>query len=149
MARIRKILYPSDFSSASRHAFTTAMTMAKATRATLTILHVVVPSVPLVPEQYLDASVWERIDAQARRWGLAQLARSAVRARKIGLRVTTLLLEGDPPQRIVGTARRMRADFVVMGTHGREGISKFLLGSVAERVIATAPCPVVTVRGNK
>jgi nucleotide-binding universal stress UspA family protein len=149
MARIRQILYPSDFSSASHRAFATAMTMAKATGAKVTILHVVVPSVPLVPDQYLDASVWARIDAQARRWGSAQLARSAVRARKIGVRVTTLLLEGDPPRHIVGAARRMRADFVVIGTHGRTGISKFLLGSVAERMIATAPCPVVTVRGNK
>lgn len=148
MARIRKILYPSDFSSASRRAFTTAMTMAKANRATLTILHVLVPIVPLVPEQYLDTATWTRINAQARRWGYAQLARIAARARKSGLRVTTLLLEGDPSPHIVRAARGMRADFVVMGTHGRTGFSKFLLGSVAERVIATASCPVVTVRGT-
>ena len=46
------------------------------------------------------------------------------------------------------SARATRADLIVLGTHGRRGISKFLLGSVAERVIATAPCPVVAVRGK-
>jgi len=53
---------------------------------------------------------------------------------------------GDPSAQIVRTARSTRADLIVIGTHGRRGVSKFLLGSVAERVIATAPCPVLTVR---
>ena len=148
MARIRRILYATDFSSASRRAFATAMALAKANRATLTILHVIVPIAPLVPEQYLDTMAWARLDVQARRWGHAQLARLAARARKIGLRVTTLLLEGDPSRHILRAARGMGVDFVVMGTHGRTGFSKFLLGSVAERVIATASCAIVTVRGK-
>lgn len=124
------------------------MAMATSNGAGLTILHVIVPIVPLVPEQYLDTATWTRIDAQARRWGYAQLARLAARARKSGLRVTTLLLEGDPAQHIVRASRSTKADLVVMGTHGRKGFSKFFLGSVAERVIATAPCPIVTVRGR-
>jgi nucleotide-binding universal stress UspA family protein len=148
MAGIRRILYPSDFSRASRRAFTTAMAMAKANRAALTILHVIVSIVPLVPEQYLDTATWTRIDAQTRRWGYAQLARLAARARKSGLRVTTLLLEGDPSQHIVRASRSTKAGLVVMGTHGRKGLSRFFLGSVAERVVATARCPVVTVRGT-
>ena len=148
MARITRILHPSDFSSMSNRALTTAMALARATGGTLTILHVNVPIVPLVPEQYLDTPTWERVNAQARRWGNARLTRVAARARKSGLRVQTLFLEGDPSRHILGTARRMRADFVVMGTHGRTGFSKFLLGSVAERVVAGASCPVVTVRGR-
>jgi nucleotide-binding universal stress UspA family protein len=143
----RTILYPTDFSSASRPAFTTAMTLAKTTRATLTILHVIVPIVPLVPEQFLDTATWARIDRRAREWGYTQLGRLAARARKRGLRVTTVLCEGDPSRHIVATARGLPAGFVVMGTHGRRGISRFLMGSVAERVVALSSCPVVTVKG--
>jgi nucleotide-binding universal stress UspA family protein len=148
MARTIRILHPSDFSSASNRALTTAIAMARATGGALTIVHVNVPIVPLVPEQYLDTPTWERVNAQARRWGNARLTRVATRARKRGLTVKTLLLEGDPSRHIIGAARRMHADYVVMGTHGRTGFSKFLLGSVAERVIAGAACPVVTVRGR-
>jgi nucleotide-binding universal stress UspA family protein len=56
------------------------------------------------------------------------------------------MVTGDPSSQIVRTARSLRADMIVLGTHGRRGVSRFLLGSVAERVIATAPCPVLTVR---
>jgi nucleotide-binding universal stress UspA family protein len=148
MSASRTVLHPTDFSNASRAAFTTAMTLAQTTRATLTILHVIVPIVPLVPEQFLDTATWARLDRKAREWGYARLRQLAARARKRGLRVTTLLCEGDPSRHIVITARGCRAGFVVMGTHGRRGISRFLLGSVAERVVALAPCPVVTVRGK-
>jgi nucleotide-binding universal stress UspA family protein len=146
MASIRRILYASDFSKASRRAFATALTMARSEHATLTVVHVVVPFVPPVPEQYLDAATWDQIDAQARRWGRQQLTRLTERARKAGVRVVMLLVEGDPAEQIVRAARSKRADLVVVGTHGRRGFSKFFLGSVAERVVATAPCPVVTVR---
>ena len=148
MTRIRRILYASDFSTTSRRAFLTAVAMAKSNRATLTILHVYVPIVPLVPEQYIESATWERIDTQARQWGQRQLARLAEKAKKTGVRVTSLLLLGDPAGQIVRAARSKRADLVVVGTHGRTGVSKFFLGSVAERVVATAPCPVVTVRGT-
>ena len=59
-----------------------------------------------------------------------------------------MMVTGDPAQQIVRMARSKRADLIVVGTHGRRGFSKFFLGSVAERVIATAPCPVMTVRGK-
>jgi nucleotide-binding universal stress UspA family protein len=68
------------------------------------------------------------------------------RAKKSGIRVAATMVTGDPSAQIVRTARSTRADLIVIGTHGRRGVSKFLLGSVAERVIATAPCPVLTVR---
>jgi nucleotide-binding universal stress UspA family protein len=142
------ILYASDFSTASRRGFATALAMAKASRATLTILHVVVPVVPLVPEQYLEAATWDRINAQARRWGQRQLTALAQRARRAGVRSVPLLREGDPARQIVLAARSTRAGLLVVGTHGRRGLSKFILGSVAQRVVTTAPCPVVTVRGR-
>jgi universal stress protein A len=145
---MRRILFASDFSKASGKAFTTAMTMAKANQATLTILHVIVPFVPIVPEQYINTVTWEQIDRQARRWSQRQLVKLVDRAKKAGIRAVGLLLEGDPAQQIVRAARSKRADLLVVGTHGRTGLSKLFVGSVAARVVATASCPVATVRGK-
>ena len=146
MKRIRRILYATDFSKASRRAFTTALAMAKANNAVLTILHVNVPIMPLVPEQVIRSDTWEKLDTEARRWSRRRLAGIAKRAKTTGTRANTLLMNGDPSQQIVHAARSTRAEMIVVGTHGRTGFSKFMLGSVAGRVVATAPCPVVTVR---
>jgi nucleotide-binding universal stress UspA family protein len=148
MPRLRRILFASDFSKASGKAFTTALTMAKANRATLTILHVIVPFTPIIPEQYINTQTWEQIDSQARRWSQQQLARLTEKAKKAGVRVAGLLLEGDPAQKIARAARSKRADLLIVGTHGRTGLTKFFVGSVAGRVVATAACPVVTVRSR-
>ena len=148
MAGIRRILLASDFSKASRKAFATAVAMAKAHRATLTILHVIVPFTPIVPEQYIDTRSWEPIDREARRWSQRQLRRLTVRAKSAGVRVVGLLLEGDPAQQIARASRSKRADLLVVGTHGRTGLTKFFVGSVAARLVATASCPVVTVRSK-
>jgi universal stress protein A len=145
---MRRILFASDFSKASGKAFTTAMTMAKANQATLTILHVIVPFVPIIPEQYINTVTWEQIDRQARRWSQRQLVKLVDRAKKAGIRAVGLLLEGDPAQQIVRAARSKRAELLVVGTHGRTGLSKLFVGSVAARVVATASCPVATVRGK-
>lgn len=148
MPRVRRVLFASDFSKASGKAFTTALTLAKANRATLTILHVIVPFTPIVPEQYINTATWEQIDSQTRRWSQQQLARLTEKAKKAGIRVVGLLLEGDPAQQITRAARSKRADVLVVGTHGRTGLTKFFVGSVAGRVVATASCPVVTVRST-
>lgn len=148
MKRIRHVLYASDFSGASRRAFTTAVAMAKSLDAKLTIVHVIAPLIPTVPEQYIDAVTLDQLDKQARQWSARQLNRLADHAKKAGVRATTLLRDGEPVEQIVRAGRSTRADLIVVGTHGRRGLSKFFLGSVAERVVATAPCPVVTVRGK-
>jgi nucleotide-binding universal stress UspA family protein len=148
MAGTRRILFASDFSKASRKAFTTALSMAKDNRAALTVMHVIVPFTPIVPEQYIQAQTWSQIDAEARRWGLQQLRRLAERAKAAGVRAVGLLLEGDPAEQIVRAARSTHADLLVIGTHGRTGLQKFFVGSVASRVVATSPCPVMTIRGK-
>jgi nucleotide-binding universal stress UspA family protein len=148
MAGFRRIVVASDFSKPSQKAFTTALALAKANRATLTILHVIVPITPIVPEQYFDAETWERFDSQARRWGQQRLRRLTEKAKHAGIRAVGLLLEGDPAQQITRAVRSKRADLLVVGTHGRTGLTKFFVGSIASRVVATAPCPVVTVRGG-
>jgi nucleotide-binding universal stress UspA family protein len=148
MAGMRRILFASDFSTASRKAFTTALSLAKANRAALTVMHVIVPFTPVVPEQYIDAQTWDQIDNEARRWGVQQVRKLTTRAKTAGVRAVGLLLEGDPAQQIVRAARSTRADLLVIGTHGRTGLTKFFVGSVASRVVASATCPVVTVRNT-
>lgn len=147
MKQIRRVLHATDFSATSRRAFDTAVALAKSQRATLTIVHVLAPIV-LVPEQYLDAVTMDRLQKQARQWSIRQLSRVAVRAKKAGVKASVLLREGDAADQILRACRSTRSDLIVMGTHGRRGLPKFFPGSVADRVIATASCPVVTARGR-
>jgi nucleotide-binding universal stress UspA family protein len=147
MKRIRQVLYATDFSPTSRRARDTAIGLAKLGHARITILFVLAPVI-LVPGQYVDAETMLALENRARELGKQELAVLATRARKAGVRAAVLLREGDPPDQIVRVARSTKADFIVMGTHGRRGLPKLFLGSVAGRVVTAAPCPVVTVRGK-
>ena len=148
MSRIRRILHPSDFSRASGAAFMKAVDMAKANRAELLVVHVLTPVMPMVGDGYVSPKVYEEIEATSRSQAQAQLDRLLGKARKAGVRAKDLLMEGVPHEQITRAARSKRADLVVIGTHGRTGLAKFFLGSVAGRVVSIAPCPVLTVRGK-
>lgn len=149
MKRLRRILHASDFSSASRVAFTTAVQTAKRSRSTLLLVHVMsLPVVPLAGDGYISPRGWQDLERSLRTQSQRQLAKLVARARKAGVRATGLLLEGQPAERIVRAAKANHADLIVMGTHGRSGLAKLFLGSVAERVVGTAPCPVLTARGR-
>ena len=148
MTRIRCILHPTDFSRASTAAFTRAVELAKANRAELLLVHVMVPIVPLAGDGYVSPRVYEEIESAAKAQAQKQLSALLARARKAGARARALLLEGVPHERITRTARSKKADMIVMGTHGRSGLAKFFLGSVAGRVASTASTPVLTVRGK-
>jgi nucleotide-binding universal stress UspA family protein len=148
MARARRILHPSDFSRASSAAFGRAVQMAKADGAELVLVHVLSPVMAIPPEGYISPTVYEGLDSANRAAGQKGLDALAARARKAGVKVTTRLLEGVPAEQIARAAKSRRADLIVIGTHGRTGFSRFLLGSVASRVLALAPCPVLTVRGK-
>ena len=148
MSRIRRILHPSDFSRASGAAFTKALEMAKTNRAELLVVHVLAPVVPMVGDGYVPPNVYEEIEASARSQAQAQINRLMAKARKAGVRVKGLLMDGVPHEQITRAARSKRADLIVIGTHGRTGLAKFFLGSVAGRVVSIAACPVLTVRGK-
>lgn len=148
MSRIRRILHPSDFSGASSKAFAKAVEMAKSNRAELLVVHVLAPAVPMVGDGYISPKIYEDLEASARAWGQKQLNRLLAKARKGGARAKGMLMEGVPHGQIVRAARSRKASLIVIGTHGRTGLAKFVLGSVAGRVLATAPCPVLTVRGG-
>jgi nucleotide-binding universal stress UspA family protein len=147
MKRIRRVLYATDFSTASRRAFTTAVALARSSGARLTTMHALGPVLPAVPEQLIDAVVLDQLEKQTERWSARELTRLADKARAAGVRATTALRRGQPVAQILRTARAERTDLIVVGTHGRHGLARFFLGSVAERLVAMAPCPVVTVRG--
>jgi nucleotide-binding universal stress UspA family protein len=84
----------------------------------------------------------------ARAWAQKHMDRLLGKAKTARVRARGVLLEGVAHEQIVRAAKRQRADVIVMGTHGRTGMARFFLGSVAARVAATAPCPVLTVRGR-
>jgi nucleotide-binding universal stress UspA family protein len=148
MSRIRRILHPTDFSRASGAAFRKALDLAKTSKTELLVVHVLAPTVPMVGDAYVSPEVYEDLAASARAYGKKNLDALVAKAKKAGVRAKSVLLEGVPHEQIARTARRQRADLVVMGTHGRTGLAKLFLGSVAGRVIAIAPCPVMTVRGK-
>ena len=148
MSRIRRVLHPTDFSRASTAAFKRAVEMAKGNRAELLLVHVMVPAVPLMGDGYVSPKVYEDLEAAARSAAQKQLRKLIEKAKQAGARVKGLLLEGVAHERIAQAARSRKADLVVIGTHGRTGFAKLFLGSVASRVLAVSPCPVLTVRGK-
>ena len=142
---IRHVLCATDLVTTSRQAVDTAIQLAKATRSRLTLVNVLATPV-VVPEQYLDGVTLDQLLKSARVWSLKELQKLAARASRSKLETTVLLREGPPAEEIVRAARATKADLIVTGTHGRRGLSQVLLGSVAQRVVSSAPCPVVTVR---
>src|ERR1700675_3506318 len=148
MSRLRRDLHPSVLSHASRAACTRAVAMAKAERAQLLLVHVLAPPVPIAGEGYISPKVYDDLEASARTYGQKHLGALQAKARKAGVKAVTLLLDGVAHDQIARAAKSKKADLIVIGNHGRTGLSKFFLGSVASRVVAAAPCPVLTVRGK-
>ena len=142
------VLHPTDFSSASSAAFRRAIADARSRKTSLLILHVLAPVVPIVGEGYISPAAYEQMSAAARGWAQKKLDRAVAKARAARVRTRGLLREGVAHEQIVRVARAQHAKQIVIGTHGRTGVARFFLGSVAARVAATAPCPVLTVRGR-
>ncbi len=113
------------------------------------IAHVLVPPTPFVSEIGIFPRAYEELEAQMRSEATKNLRRLLAIARKAGLRATALLVRGTADREIVRTARSKKADLLVLGTHGRTGVARLFLGSVASRVVASAGCPVLTVPSNR
>jgi len=140
-----RILVATDFSAQSERAWTTARRLARALGADLTLVHVFGEGV-LYSEGVLSSAHVRAVFASAREWAEKTLGEWADAGRHDGVSVETSLRTGVPHAEIVAAAREMRADLIVVGTHGRGGLDRVLLGSVAERVLRLAPCPVLAVR---
>lgn len=145
MPSIRHIAIATDFSHDANHAVTVAAELARGLDARLTLVHVVqmpshaffsgghfAPSPELAADIRADAARWLR----------------AARERLAGVDVDTVCLEGDAAALIVGWAAERAPDLIVLGTHGRRGVRRLVLGSVAERVLRDVTCPVLIARAE-
>jgi len=121
-----RIVVPTDFSTCAEEAWALAQRVAQTCGSELVLVHV------------LEAPPDTEIGKTLEQW--------AAKARQRGLKARTVVRTGTPHQEIVALATDERADLVVIGTHGRSGLNRALLGSVADRVVRLAPCPVLTVR---
>lgn len=131
--RIQRILYPTDFSSYSNQAYFHAVTLAEIHAAQLTVLYVIHPH---GDEPIRDRDHWRE-----------QLQQ--IRPENPNISVEHVLLEGDAGVEIPRYAAEAGIDMVVMGTHGRTGKERLLMGSVAERTLRDAPCSVLVVKMPK
>lgn len=141
----KKILVPVDFSAQSRAALKMAAELARRHEAALTLVHVFQPISYVLPEAYAAYSASQLAEVEAA--FDSELAALKKDAESYGApSVQTTQLRGIPALEIVAMAEAGGFDLIVMGTHGRSGIPHLLIGSVAERVLRHAPCPVLTVR---
>jgi universal stress protein A len=143
MTPITHILVPTDFSDSADDALAYALTLADQVGATVRLVHVFddPDTVGLYSEMYVPMPPEMRAEI------MANLRRElTARAAKGTREVASEVLSGAPATTIVDAAKRHQCDLIVMGTHGRHGAAHLLLGSVAERVVRTAACPVLVVR---
>jgi len=146
MGMFGRILVATDFSPASTPAVGEAVKLAREARAELLLVHVYEPPGAASFGDYIpSASLYDEIEQALRTGAEKGLEPLAEDARRQGVRATARVLRGVPYVAITEAAAADRADLIVIGTHGRSGLPRFLLGSVAQKVIATAPCPVMTV----
>jgi nucleotide-binding universal stress UspA family protein len=143
-----KILCPTDFSPGSRQALHMAAALAREGRAQLVLAHVWQPSQWATGGEFQLAPdvIRELVDSEE-----AELAKWKLEAKELGVKeIATRFLTGAPWDQIVDAAQDDRGiDLIVMGTHGRTGLKHVLLGSVAEKVMRHAPCPVLIVRARE
>jgi nucleotide-binding universal stress UspA family protein len=145
VVRFTHILCPTDLSDASSRSLTYAATLARWYQAKLTVLHVV-PSFDPMSVRAGDLSAPVRVVYPVSREGVLERLRQTVDGAGAASLGAALLAEaGDPARTIVDQAVALGADLVVLGTHGRSGFERLFLGSVAEKALRKAPCPVMTV----
>ena len=143
MYRIRKILYATDFSETAATALAYAESLAQEYQAELIIAHVIPP-----PAIAYSPGSFEVFEPEGNKADIeAEL--HTVRPSNTNIPFRHLLLQGDIIHEMLKAITELNCDLVVVGTHGRKGFSRLLIGSVAEQIVRQSPCPVLTVRGTK
>jgi nucleotide-binding universal stress UspA family protein len=141
--RIATVMLATDFSAASASATETAFDLAASLGATLLAVSVIDPGSLRLPGGRFHARVDQVREERER------VAQHLVgQGRHAGVPVRFLVWEGDPGESVVEAATAEGADLIVLGSHGRGGVGRFLIGSVSDHVIRNAPCPVLVVRSN-
>jgi nucleotide-binding universal stress UspA family protein len=143
---LQHILVPTDFSACAEQALDYAIAFATRLRARVTLIHVISPvfwgageATVAPPPTYfaeLEAAAEQDIEAALKH------------VRAAGLEGQTMVVHGFPFESILTAARDQGVDLIIMGTHGRTGLPHILIGSVAERVVRLAPCPVLVTRAT-
>jgi nucleotide-binding universal stress UspA family protein len=142
---IHRILAPTDFSDLSKQGLKSALELAQSFGAKLVLIHVVEPPPypveGLIPSP-LGATLLDDLERQASQ----ELARMLVDTQGSAVDVERRVVVGIPYRKIVEVAEEEKADLLVVTTHGRTGLVHLVMGSVAEKIVRTAPCPVLTIR---
>lgn len=143
MLVLRTILHPTDFSAPSRQAFAVACSLARHHNAKIIVMHVLERPV-MVYTGVMMAPPPPPPSEEERQAAREQLLKIAAADPKIALEHRQV--EGDPAAAILEVAQNEQCDMIVMGTHGRTGLERLIMGSVAEKVMRNARCPVLTMR---
>lgn len=144
MDPIKKLLCPTDFSDSSDAAFALAVDLASQLGSSVELVHVVQPPVYVGWEDSpAGLTATAQLLEQTRQRAEQQLTAAAAKLASKGVPIQTRMYDGSPAQQIAELSKQV--DLIVIGTHGRTGLPHLLLGSVAERVVRTASCPVLTV----
>ena len=135
----KSVLIPLDFSELSYEAIAPAREYVEA-ETSLTLIHVLTPLHPADP-----AAMWNTLDNEQRKQKVKEFL--AQKLGEMGYKAVQIKVAiGDPSTEIIDCAKETDTDLIVMPSHGRKGVSRFLLGSVAERVVRLSPCPVLILK---
>lgn len=143
MLPIRIILHPTDFSSGSESAFQLACSLARDAGARLIVLHVL--EVPVIVYSGVAMAAPPPLPTEEERQAARERLHS-LRPPDPAVAVDYRLEEGDPVTGIIAVAQEVTCDLIALGTHGKTGLLRLLMGSVAESVVRGAPCSVLTVK---
>jgi nucleotide-binding universal stress UspA family protein len=139
----RRILAATDFSESAENAWRFALGLARAHGSELILMHVAA-ELPSLPEVAVPQV--EEVYVAQRRWAEQALEQRVGTAKAAGLTARWLVAAGSPAAVIAKTTADEGADLVVVGTQSRTGLDRLVVGSVAERVVRTSPCPVLVVK---
>lgn len=140
---IQKILIPTDGSDYSMHAAEYSMSISKMLSAQITVIYVIDE---VVLEQFAKGTEREGVEQELKRDGQRYINYVIGLADKAGVKASSVLAKGRPFEQIVHTSKELDVDLIVMGTYGRRGAERILIGSVAQKVIEYSQCPVLVVK---
>lgn len=140
---IKKILVPTDGSDYSLHAAEYGISLAKQHNAEITVVYVLDE---VVIDRFTHVTEREDIEKELKEDGLRYVNFVLGLAEKSGVKANSLIVKGRPFEQIVHLANGLNMDLIIMGTYGRRGADRILIGSVAERVIEYAHCPVLVIK---
>jgi nucleotide-binding universal stress UspA family protein len=143
MEKVKNILIPTDGSDCSLRAAELGISLAKILGAKIFVIYAIDP---VILEQLTRDVGKKGVEKELKEKGQRYLNHAAKLAEKEGLKAEAILAKGEPHDQIVHFAKSKGVNMIVMGTYGRRGMKRILIGSVTERVIEYAPCPVLVVR---